>query len=379
FVPGRIGLSRLTPKLFFSANSPPPHSAPNLATSPFYVDPFVIAPNAYPGPPGIIGPHADPAKRRSQSLGSYGYKGGGDYFFYNWLAATMEIPPADRQSYYGSFARDICGKYLAIFSDFEYTRSFFDAALPAVEFGVDPFKGPDGLAFSFRGISVPMQNPFNPFTVADATLTYKGVPVPVTTGVAFTAINDEPRRTNKSTAHNFLFDTGLRGEMGEFGDYFKNWNWELGFRYSRIDNENASGGVPTSSALREALLDTNPATAFNPFLGFFGRNSQAAISRVYATLLRSAVSEFRLGYFTINGDLFNLPAGPVSFAIGGEYRKEQGRFDTSSSETTYNAEVGFGNKAAPWGGRDVWATYQEVRFPVTSPMWNFFGAYSLEF
>ena len=29
--------------------------------------------------------------------------------------------------------------------------------------------------------------------------------------------------------------------------------------------------------------------------------------------------------------------------------------------------------------RDVWATYQEVRFPVTSPLWNFPGVYSLEF
>jgi len=29
--------------------------------------------------------------------------------------------------------------------------------------------------------------------------------------------------------------------------------------------------------------------------------------------------------------------------------------------------------------RDVWATYQEVRFPVTSPVWNFPVAYSLEF
>ena len=29
--------------------------------------------------------------------------------------------------------------------------------------------------------------------------------------------------------------------------------------------------------------------------------------------------------------------------------------------------------------RDVWAIYQEVRFPVTSPLWNFTGAYSLEF
>src|SRR5262249_53962511 len=125
FVPGRIGFFNLIPKLFFSSNSPPPHSAPNVVTSPFYVNPFVIAPNAYPGPPGIIGPHA--AKHRPQTLGTYGYKGGGDYFLYNYLAATMEIPPADRQSYYGSFTRDICYKYLTVFADFKYTRSFFDA------------------------------------------------------------------------------------------------------------------------------------------------------------------------------------------------------------------------------------------------------------
>ena len=45
-VPGRIDSPagfpigfRLIPKLFFSANSPPPHSAPNVAISPFYVNP----------------------------------------------------------------------------------------------------------------------------------------------------------------------------------------------------------------------------------------------------------------------------------------------------------------------------------------------------
>ena len=338
---------------------------------------FVIAPNAYPGPPGIIGPNA--RQHRPQTLGTYGYKGGGDYFFYNFEAVTPNIPPGDRQSFYGSFTRDICGQYLAVFADFKYTRSFFDAALWAVAFGVDPFKAPNGLGFSPRGISVPIQNPFNPFTVADATLTYHGVPVPVTTGVGFIAINDAPPRTNKTTFHDLLFDAGLRGEMGEFGDYFKSWNWELGFRYSRNERENAFGGVPTSSALREALLDTNPATAFNPFLGFFGRNSNAAISRVYVTLLSSAQFELRLGYLTVNGDLFNLPAGPVSFAVGGEYREEQGRLNPSSPETTFDAEIGCTNIEAPHGNRDVWATYQEVRFPVTSPVWNFPGAYSLEF
>ena len=368
----------MIPRLFFSANSPPPHSAPNVATSPFYVNPFVIAPNAYPGPPGIIGPNA--SQHVPQTLGTYGYKGGGNYFLYNPLDFIPVIPAADRQSFYGSFTRDICDKYLTVFADFKYTRSFFDAALAGALFFRDAFNGPNGFSpFSPSGISVPIQNPFNPFTVADATLIYNGVPVPVTTGVRFRAINDQGVRTDKTTFHDVLFDTGLRGEMGEFGDYFKSWNWELGFRYSRNEEDTLFGGVPSSSGLREALLDTDPATAFNPFPGFFGRNSKAAISRVYVTLHQSGEFELPLGYFTINGDLFNLPAGPVSFAAGLEYRGERWKNNPSSAETTFDAGVGFGNIEASRVNRDVWATYQEVRFPVTSPLWNFPGVYSLEF
>src|SRR5207249_5277687 len=174
-VPGRIDSPagfpigfRLIPKLFFSSKSPPPHSAPNVATSPFYVNPVVIAPNAYPGPPGIIGPNA--RQHRPQTLSTYGYKGGGDYFFYNWQAVTPNIPPADRQSFYGSFTRDICDKYLTVFADFKYTRSFFDGANEATPFNPDAFTLPSGAPFSPVGLSVPIQNPFNPFTAADATL-----------------------------------------------------------------------------------------------------------------------------------------------------------------------------------------------------------------
>src|SRR5881296_1808264 len=64
--PGSVGSRRLLPRMFFGpgglplpgVNTPLPHSAPNAATSPFYQNPFVIAPNAYPGAPGIIGPKA---------------------------------------------------------------------------------------------------------------------------------------------------------------------------------------------------------------------------------------------------------------------------------------------------------------------------------
>ena len=37
--PGRVQGERLIPSLFFSANSPPPHSAANVSTSPFYTPP----------------------------------------------------------------------------------------------------------------------------------------------------------------------------------------------------------------------------------------------------------------------------------------------------------------------------------------------------
>ena len=87
--------------------------------------------------------------------------------------------------------------------------------LQTTPFNPDAFTLPNGAPFSRFGLSVPIQNPFNPFTVADATLIYNGAPVPVTTGVRFSAINDEPVRTAKFTVQDMLFDAGLRGELGE--------------------------------------------------------------------------------------------------------------------------------------------------------------------
>ena len=65
------------------------------------------------------------------------YKGGGDYFFYNFAAVTPDLAPADRQAFYGSFMRDVCDKYLTVFADFKYVRSFFDASLAPVPFAPD--------------------------------------------------------------------------------------------------------------------------------------------------------------------------------------------------------------------------------------------------
>jgi iron complex outermembrane receptor protein len=375
--PGRVEGFRLLPKLFLSPNSPLPHSAPNAATSPFYRNPFRIAPNAYPGPPGINNPRVS----IPQTLGNYGYKGGGDYFFYNYAALTPALPPADRQVYYGSFTRDLCDKYLTVFGDFKVARTFFDSSLAAVPFALDPFKIPNtNVGFSPTGISVPMVNPFNPFTVANATIPNyfpDGSGLPVYTGVRFRGINDTGKRSERFTFWDTLLDVGLNGEMGEFGDYFATWNWELGFRYSRNEGQHLSIGEASQPGLREALLDTNPATAFNPFLGILGRNSAAARSRVYVTLQNSGEFELPLAYATINGDLFNLPAGPVAFAIGGQYLGERMTRDRDPLNQTFES-IGSLDGQGFRANRDVWSIYEEVRIPFTSSTWNFPGFYSFE-
>jgi iron complex outermembrane receptor protein len=385
--PGRVGDFpgfRLIPSMFFGpggtpvfgVNTPLPHSAPNAATSPFYKNPFVVNPNAYPGAPGIIGPHA--VQFRPQT--GTDYKGGGVYFHLNPFAFTPALPPADRQAFYGSFTRDLCDKYLTLFTDFKYVRSFFDASGAAVPFEPDPFKKPGtNIAFS-SGISVPIQNPFNPFTVADATIPNffpDGSGLPITTGVRFRGINDAGPRHEKFTYLDSLFDVGLRGEMGEFGDYFKSWNWELGFRYSRNEGQDLSVGDVSAPGLRDALLDTNPATAFDPFLNFNAHNTKAARARVYVTLHNSGEYELPIGYVTLNGDLFNLPAGPVSFALGGEYDAPRWTRDRDALNNTFQS-IGSSDGGSARVNRDVWSIYQEVRVPFTSPTWNVPGFYSFE-
>jgi len=93
-------------------------------------------------------------------------------------------------------------------------------------------------------------------------------------------------------------------------------------------------------------------------------------------LHNTGVFEWPLGYATVNGNLFNLPAGPVSFAIGGEYHGERVRIDRDSISNTFDA-IGPNGQSFKVN-RDVWGMYEEVRVPFTSPIWNFPGFYSFE-
>ena len=81
------------------------------------------------------------------------------------------MAPVDREYFYGSLDRKIFGQYLELFSDFKYVRGFLGRRVGADAVYAGRIHGRNSSIRNKHreGISVPIQNPFNPFTVPDYT------------------------------------------------------------------------------------------------------------------------------------------------------------------------------------------------------------------
>jgi hypothetical protein len=185
-------------------------------------------------------------------------------------------------------------------------------------------------------------------------------------------------RTLKIRTDNYLFTGGIKGNLGEFAnawDQLKTWEWEFGIRYNESQVVTRAGGIVNNYALRNRLLDTDPATAFNPF--GLNVNSRQVKNEVFVTAHEIADSVLLTEDLTLRGDLFNLPGGAVRFAIGGIHLGNTVS-DLPDSLTQAGQTIGSTNFQPTRGSRDSWSAFWEARVPVTGPTWNFPGAYSLE-
>jgi iron complex outermembrane recepter protein len=352
---GRVEDFIYRPQLNNGARTPTPHSFANAATDPQYVPQNSLPPE--------------------QRL-------------FNFADISGAVGPADREYLAGSLQYNICDRYLAAFADFKYMRGFWEGALAPSPFTPDLFTDathPVGIT-SF-GISVPIQNAFNPFTVADYVSSggfdpkipgsqFSAAPpgTQFVTGVRYRGL-EAGVRTDKITTSNYVFTAGLRGNLGEFGEFFSKWNWESAFRYSEDDRNERFSGIVNTSALRMALLDPDPTTAFNPF--GLNQNSRDVINRIFTTSLRTGSTSLTLEDLRLYGVFWNLPAGPIAFAVGAEHRTERAR-DIPDALTIAGETIGANNFFSTSGSRDVWSTYWEVLLPITSPVWNVPGLYALE-
>src|SRR5207248_352640 len=202
------------PALNGGALTPTPHAFPNVESDPQYFKPFSDLPR----------------KQRR----------------FDFAPLTPALPAVEREYLYGSLNRKIFDQYLELFADFKYARTFWDSVQAPLQFAPDiwtdvthPFgiTPPGGVGFS-----VPLQNPFNPFTVPEYT------------------------------------------SPGGFDPRF-------------------------------------PHTASHTIC--LNQNSAAVIEKIIKTSHHRGTTSLTLENLKLIGDLLNLPAGPISFALGGEHRTER--------------------------------------------------------
>ncbi|MEY2491543.1 MAG: iron complex outerrane recepter protein, partial [Verrucomicrobiota bacterium] len=211
----------------------------------FVLEPGLLSPTGGPGQPPLgTHPFTDPASSGGTYVPRSSINQNTDNFLTNFAALTPAIVAVDREYLYGSVIRDICDKWLQFFADFKYARTFWDSGLAPT-----PFAGPPdvfntdlgfatGVPISATGFSVPTQNPFNPFSVANTTVNGQ----PFITGVRYRSL-EAGLRTDKITTNNYVFTGGLRGSFSDLltNDILKTWGYELGFRYNLDDRNEAFG------------------------------------------------------------------------------------------------------------------------------------------
>jgi len=179
---------------------------------------------------------------------------------------------------------------------------------------------------------------------------------------------DAPR---VSVTENHIYRV-LQGFRGSLGD----WDWESAVVWSEAERNNVTHNRLSNTILQEMLLSSSP-TTFNIFAGAAG--DAAGLQPALIDVYRKDKSDLKMIdlKFT-NAELFEMPAGPVGFLAGLEYREESfsderdPRLNGTIPYTSYEGAtfpiVSDVTNSSPTadnsGGRDVTSLFTEFAIPV---------------
>lgn len=207
----------------------------------------------------------------------------------------------------------------------------------------------------------------------------------------------------------FLQDLGTRDERSERdvyrvvagvrGDFFNDWKYELSANYGEVKEAttilgniipqrfllaiDAARNPATGQIQCRSQFDPTAATSYDsdadlaaeiaactPYNPFGSPDNRAAA----AYITEDTVSNAKLTQFVASGFLsgttssfFNLPGGPIGFAVGAEYRRETLRYQADpiveAGRTFYNALPTF--EPDPF---DVKEAFAEIRIPILADL-----------
>ena len=219
-----------------------------------------------------------------------------------------------------------------------------------------------------------IDNPFLPASVRTA-MTAAGVTAVFVGRDGYTldlnVVDPRVRTSVKNRTRRIV--AGFDGELG-----FKNFTWDAYYQYGRSDQDEFRPGNRLPANYRLATdVTTNPAngqpicrsTLTAPTNGcvpfnIFGpvANSQAAYDYFIAPAILNAQQSQNVLAANLRGDIFSMPAGPVSVAVGGEYRQDKASatVDANSAASLFE----FTNSQPYTGKVTVKEVYGEVAVPL---------------
>jgi iron complex outermembrane receptor protein len=272
---------------------------------------------------------------------------------FNFQPFNYISTPLERISLFGSVRQEITDKIgLRVRASYVQRKSANQAApLPL-------FVGPDaGNGNLLDTVSVDATNPFNPFgfTLQPGTYAFIGRRL-VEAGPRH--YEQEVDTWNVTATLNGAFSVGER-----------EWNWDVNAVYSRNHAEQTFTGNVNAQRVQQALgpaaLCTGACTPLNIF-GGAGTITPAMLQFIGFTQQDTSQQELTDFSANLTGELFDLPAGPLAFAVGLERRRTEGYFQP---DAIVAAGLSSDIPAQPASGKiTVKEAYGELRVPILADM-----------
>ncbi|WP_286748933.1 TonB-dependent receptor [Sphingopyxis sp. SCN 67-31] len=256
---------------------------------------------------------------------------------YNTGATGMLSIPLERWNAFAA-ARYELADSIELYSNVLFTQYSADTILSPT-----PMPGPSP-TYGFRVPST------NPFITADLREFLDARPDPTASFGLNKRFNAIGGRLARDSTTVFQVTAGLRGDL-PFGD----WRYDLSGQYGRVDNSSEQSGNVSRSAVQRLLDDPTGGASlceggFNPF--GLTTLSKSCIAYINRNSKNSTLSEQTIFEGTVQGGLFQLPAGQVRVALGAQYREDSFAFRPDSGLSQSNPIVPhLGADGLPDGGR----------------------------
>jgi iron complex outermembrane receptor protein len=296
--------------------------------------------------------------------------------FFDTNRFSQAVPDSERYGGFVETTHKICGDQLVAYADFfdQKVKTRYELAPSAT----GPFSVPGQTILAipphapgpivggptYQDTDVPLGafNPFNPFQQ-------------IISGSTQARLAEFGNRINFNQTDAIFSTLGVKGDK-LFGG---SWGYDAGFRYSEVQNEAMFQGVSASRFNRilnaaDAIFDpTSPqfigtTIPYNPF-GDYRRPIASNFlpvdfARVNAKDLEtSKLATLDLNVYTTS--LFNLPAGGVGLAFGGQFRRET--FGQNPDQLNLEGDIiGSTKSFIVTAGRKTYAFYAETTVPIVS-------------